>query len=294
MLWILIALLNPLLHSWSNIIDNVLVNRIFKNPLNLVVFSAAMNIVFLPLLFLFQIPVLPTLNTLPIFILLGLLDIAYVYPYYKALQHDDTSVVSGLFSLGKVFVPLFAFIIVGEVLSINQYLGFILIILSSSLMTLNFKKLKMGKSFIYMVAVSVILSMEAVLYKFALAGLDWVTVITWSSVFTSLFAFALFVVKRKEILLQLPKFKKKVHLFVLEEIITFGGSVAGIFAMSIAPVTLVVGVWSLQPIFILAYALLFSRMMPNVFKEKVDRKSVLKKVLLFGLVIIGGILAFYE
>ncbi|HLC59398.1 MAG TPA: hypothetical protein VJH34_02650, partial [archaeon] len=103
MLWLLIALLNPLLHGWSNIIDNVLVNRIFKNPLNLVVFSSVMNLAFLPLLFLFHIPVLPTASTLPIFILLGLLDIAYVWPYYKALQHDDTSVVSGLFSLGKVF-----------------------------------------------------------------------------------------------------------------------------------------------------------------------------------------------
>ena len=145
-----------------------------------------------------------------------------------------------------------------------------------------------------MVAVSVILSMEAVLYKFALVGLDWVTVVTWSTVFTTLFAFFIFLLKRKEILSQLPKFRRKINLFALEEILTFAGSAIGIFTLSIAPVTLVVGVWSLQPVFILVYALLFSKMMPNVFKEKIDRKSVLKKLLMFGLVIIGGILAFYE
>ena len=124
MYWLLFALLEPILHGLANVIDNHFTNNLFKRTTTLVFFASFTNLLFLPIILILDFPTLITISQIPFFIILGLTGIGYLYPYYKALQNDDTSVVVSLFSLGKVFVPLLAFLLVGEILNTTQYLGF--------------------------------------------------------------------------------------------------------------------------------------------------------------------------
>lgn len=292
MLWILIALLSPLLHGLSNILDNYFVNKLFKEPIILVFFSSFINLLFLPFVFLVGVPGMLPLQLVPFIIILGLTNIFYLYPYYKALEADETSIVISLFSLGKLFVPALAFMLVREKLSITQYAGFFIIILSSTLLTLNHhgKKFRINASFFWMGLCSLILAIEAVSYKYVFTSTSWVTGFSWAVMSSFVLVLPLLLVHKYKcgIKSQFTKFRNNFHLFALEEFLTFGGNAAITFAVSIAPVTLVEGISSLQPLFVLVYALLFSRLYPKWFKEKIDEKSMVKKILLF-LIIVGGV-----
>ncbi len=294
MIWVLIALLSQGLHSFANVMDNYFVNKLFKSPSVLVFYASFINLLFLPLIFIFQLPELPTLNLLPFYFLLGLTNVLYLYPYYKALENDDTSIVISLFSLGKILVPILAFLIVGEVLSLKQYLGFLVIIFSSSILTLNnhSKKFEFNKSLYYMCVVSFILAFEAVLYKYVFNNTNWITGFTWAVIASFIIILPTLLLKnqRNNVRKTFYKFRNKFHLFALEEFLTFGGTATATIAISLAPVTLVEGISGFSPIFVLTYAILLGRLFPKAFKEKIDGKSIIKKIMLFIIMIIGIVL----
>ncbi|MEK6857885.1 MAG: DMT family transporter, partial [Nanoarchaeota archaeon] len=258
MLWLIIAFLGPLFHGLSNIFDNYLVNKLFKDPFILVFYSSLINLIFLPFIFLISVPSLPSLDLIPFYLLLGLINVLYLYPYYKALQNDDTSVVVSLFSLEKLLVPILAFFIVGEILSFTQYIGFFVVILSGSVLTLNNhnKKFTINKSFFYMTLVSFILAFESVLYKYVFNNVDWSTGFTWSLVASFIVTLPILLIRknREKIHSQWHSFKSKSHVFVFEELLTFGGSAASTFAISLVPVTVVISISSVQPFFVLIFA----------------------------------------
>ncbi len=294
MFWIFIVLFGSSLFALSNIFDTYFANRLFKDTPTLIFYSSMFNLFFVPLIFFFQIPSLPTWSELPFFLLLGLADIGYRYPYYKALQEDDTSIVVSLFSVAKIFVPLFAFLIVDERLKMSQYLGFLIIILCSALLTWNGeRKIRFNRSLLYMTTASLILSFEVVIFKYIFTTASWSTGLTWSLVFSFLFSLPLLLSSRlrKNIVDQIHHFKKNSHFFLLEELATFGGFAVYTYVLTFIPVTLMEGVASFQPLFVLLYALLFSRLFPNSFKEKITTRDLIKKGLLFILMVVGVILS---
>jgi len=293
MTWILIAFISPILHGFANVLDNYLTNKLFKSVWTLTFYSTFFNILFLPLVFFIEIPGLPPISLLPFFFLVAVIEVLYLYPYYKALQNDDTSVVSSLFSLGKIFVPVFAFLFVGEVLTITQYLGFFIIILGSAALTLNdYRTLRFNKSFFYMLVCSILLAIEAVVYKYLFENVSWSTGFVWTTLFSSaiIFCFLLVPKLRKDIRAQTSDLKRNVPIFALEELLTFGGSAASTFAISLVPVTLAKSIGAFQPFFVLIYALILGKSFPHIFRESVDRRSIVKKFMLFAIMVIGIIL----
>lgn len=293
-MWILIAFVSPILHGFSSILDNYLANKLFKNLWTLIFYSSLLNAVFLPFVLLIQVPDLPSLQFLPFFFLIGLIEVFYLLPYYKALQNEDTSVITALFSMGRIFVPILAFFIVKEVLSLTQYIGFLIIIISSVAVTFNGRiKFRINKSFLLMVLSALLLSIEAVTYKYLFGNVSWSTGFVWPVIFSFVIAlFFLLIPKlRRDILENRRNFIKNLSVFTSEEILTFGGSATAVYAISLVPVTLVKGIASFQAFFVLVYAITLHRFFPHVFKENIDRKSIVKKAIFFLLMIVGVILA---
>lgn len=293
MSWLLFAFLNPALHGLANILDNYISDKLFKQLRTLIFYSAVFDLIFLPILFLIDLPAWPTWQMIPFFILVGLTNIAYLFPYYKSLRLDDTSTVSSLFSLGKIFVPILAFLIVGEVVSPAQYLGFFIIVVASALLTVkNLRTLRFSKSFLYMLIASFLIALEIVIYKHILTNVSWITGLTWSSAVSFILVMLITISgkARADIRLQFPRFKQVSLLFGAEELLTFGGMATITYALTMAPVTLVEAIGSFQPFFVLLYAALFSKAFPSVFKEKLDRGNLARKSILFIIMILGTVL----
>lgn len=289
-MWILIALSSSFFYGFANVLDNFLTNRLFKSIWTLVFFGLCMDVFFLPIVVFFAPPQLPPLSMLPFIIFVGFLEIAYLFPYYRALRLDDTSVVSSLFSLGRIFIPLFAFILIGEVVSPSQYFGFFLVILSSTLLTLkDIRKLRLNRSFFYMVLVAMILALDTVVYKYVLNQAGWST--TFISVLLSSWFFSLcflfFPKIRKDIFKHFQEAKSTFKFLGLEEAMAFTGNVGGTLVLSLVPITLARGLSAFTPFIVLFYGAVLQKFFPKFFHENVERENVLKKLFLFGLTLIG-------
>lgn len=294
-MWILGAFLNPILHALANVLDNYLVNRIFEHKIALVFYVTLINVMFLPILFLFTgLPDTPSGQPLLIFLGLAAINVLYLYPYYKALENNDTSSVVALFSLGQIFVPILAFFMVHEVLSAIQYAGIALVLIGS--ICLNVTKgtfVKINSSLWWMFLCTFILSFEYVLYKMAFFSVDWITGFSWPIIFSFAFIVPLLVLgsTRRAIIGGWSTFVKKFHVLALEEFTTFSGIAGSTYAISVAPATLVKAITATEPIFVMLYALMFGRMYPQIFKEQVDRRSIYKKLSFFVIILLGVVLA---
>jgi len=268
----------------KRMIPTVFYGHVLKGPFVLILFLIAVRELF-------------PIKLLPYFILIAIIEIIYLFPYYKALESEDTSIISALFSLGKIFVPILAFFMVKEVLTFQQYFGFIIIIVSSALLTLHRqkKRFSLNKAFIYMGIATSLLSAQAVIYKHIFNNMGWLEGYSWAFIFIGLATFSLLLFKkqRKAILSSFDSFKSKYYVFVGNVLLSLSAWLLLSYAMSLTDVTLVKGVGSSQPFFAIIYAIVLKKYFPHVFKENIDRKSILKKVLLFILLVIGIILIIY-
>lgn len=288
--WVLFALASPFLYAFSGVIDNYLSDKLFRKTTSLIFYSFVLQLIGLPVAFLIQTPSLPPLALLPFFLVAGLCEIFYLYPYYKALQNADTAVVNSLWAINRVFVPIGAFFFIGEALGPAQYFGFFLVVISSMLLSHSGRmEIRFNKSLLYMIIACTFISVEVIIYKHLLNNVGWST--TYGGVITLGFLFMLpmlIVPKwRKGIVTQWSTFRSHFHWFAIEESSTAAANMAWSYAASLAPVSLVMGIGAIQPFAVLAYAFLFSRIFPGFFKEKIDSRSMVKKVGLFAVTAIG-------
>lgn len=288
-MYILIAFFAPILHSLSCIIDAHFSNSIFNKTTSLIFYATITNIIIIPFLFLFGTPTLPSWSLLTVIFIVAAIDVFYQIPYYIALRKVDTSITVALFSLGKVSVPILAYFIVGEKLSIMQYVGFGIILLSSFLLNFNRKQLKLNIAFFLMLIVSLALSLASVLEKYSLKEIDAVTLMFWMVLFSTSISFSLLFIKniRQDIINTFPKYKKTISLFLSNEVLSQGGTLAMIIALSQLPVLTIKSINSSQSIFTLLLGFALYKLFGDRFKENLKQKEVLKKLISFVFIMIG-------
>jgi drug/metabolite transporter (DMT)-like permease len=291
MLEYLFIFLAILFFSISIIIDNFLINKRFNNIMTLLFYSNITNLMFIPLLWIFGLPkMLPMDMILPITIV-AVGQILYLYPYFKALKKTDTSIISALFNLGKVFVPILAFMVVHEKLSVLQYTGFAIIIFSSFMLTYE-GKLKVNSALIYMILTTLILAISSTVTKYALGEIDWVTVLTWSAVISTLITIIIgLIFYKRQIVGSRKTYLKSLKQFVINEFVTFLAMACITYAVVSTPVTIAQGLMATSPVFMMILIYLGHRIRPAYFKENMGWKHILKKSIFFLIMIIGIILS---
>lgn len=295
-MWLLFAFLSPALYAIATIFDNFLVNRKFsKHPLTLVFYTSFFNLLFIPILFAFDPPVIPAAETLPIFIILGFINIAYLYPYYRGLQTEDTSVAISFFAISRVFIPVLAFLIIGEKLDAQQYIGILLIMASVMALGLrhSMRRFRFSKALGYIGLSAFLLSFEGILMKILFEkGVTVSTAVGGEMLISMIFGMGLIVLPqiRKDMPSSLPIFIKLSPIFLLEEFFTFLGSVAENQAISMTSLSVVKGITMASPFFLLIYAWLGKGIFPSLFREDTHRKNLIKKTVLFFFLIAGIIL----
>lgn len=291
-MWFFLALLAAGIYAIAETIDNFFVNREFRHPLVLVFYSSLFNLIYVPVYFYFTNPTLPPVSTYPLFFLLGLMSVGYLWPYYKGLQEDDTSIAISFLAIERVFVPVLAFFIVGEFLAPTQYIGILVIIVSVILLGLHHskKKFKINKSVWHISWAALFLAGEAILLKVLFdQGVPVSTAVIGEALMSLVFGVSIigFTKVRRNIIASVPLFIKMLPIFFIEELFTFLGLVTESNAISKTSVSVVKGITMTAPFFLVIYAWLGYKMFPKVFKEDLHRKKVIRKLLLFALLIVG-------
>jgi drug/metabolite transporter (DMT)-like permease len=141
-----------------------------------------------------------------------------------------------------------------------------------------------------MLAVSVMLSLQSIAYKYVFEhGGDWVSIVSWSALLDFIFAgiAALYSGHLKDIAKQYAHHKNKIgSLFIIMQFLTWAGEQTQSFAISLIPVSIVKGVDNAQAIFVFLIAIAFSKRFPQLFQENLAT-SLRKKIILFAAMIVG-------
>ena len=284
-----IAFLAPFFYALSVLIESFLSLDVFKKPATMCFYVSLTNALFVPLLFCFGVPTLPHIECLGIYFLLAILDIAYLYPFYIALKKTDTSIVSSLFTIGKIFIPIISFIVLKDVLTLQQYIGFAIIIFAS--LFLNMKQgmsLKINKAFYLMFLSSLLLSCRVILAKTALiSDTTWINTMFYPNLISGalIFTFLMFKRLRPDIYNHFDNYKKNIKLFILIEFVTFLAVLSSVYALSKLSPTISSAIEATEPLFLIGFAMVARHLCSYKFQEL--NVSWFKKIICFILIIVG-------
>jgi len=223
----------------------------------------------------------------------GLFSAGGYFLYVFSIREEEASRVAALTSLAPAFVAVLAVCLVHEILSAKSYVGLILMLLGSIL--ISYKNNHVKKT----IPLSLILILIVTNFcygldqTFAKLSLDQVSF--WS--FLMIFMSGRFLVALPG--LAIPSVRRKLssevkglgRIFVLTlasgSIMWCLGIIFLFYAASLGPITLVSTLGLISPLFTLFFAILVTKYVPEVLKEEIDRGTVALKLVAIVLIIFG-------
>lgn len=287
--WFLLALIAPALFALIVLIDDNLLRNVYRSAH----FGAIISGFFasIPLI------VFPFINfSMPSFtiFLLGLstgfLTVIYYYFYFKGLEVDTPSVVLALFSITPAIIPFLAYFFLGESLNPNQYLGFLVILLSSFALTaVNIRKFKFSPALIVVGIGALIFAFISVIQKYIYTTVDfWTGYMLFAAgmVLGALFL-STSTKKGRRFFKEFKKlYKKWIVIFLIVELLGITAEFIINLAVSKGPVSLVKVIEGIQPVYTLLFAVILFPFIPKYLREAAEGNKI-KKFFLMFLMIVG-------
>lgn len=291
--YILYALFAYSIWSFGIILDKILRTKHINDSVILTMLFGISNFI----LFLFIVPFIkigfPGIFYFLLCILTGILTLAALIPYFKALSFEDASRVIPLWQTTPLFTLLFAFIFLGERLTLNHYIGFPIILVGGILISIVKIEgvFRVSKAFWLMLLSSISFAVFEVTIKFIYSNVDY-----WTSTFYVLFGFFI----SSLFLLFIKNYRKMLKELVLESkikiitILIVGGSLTGLIgrllcflAITLGPISIISVLGGFEPLFVLIYASILSIWLPKILKEEINRKVLFIKIIAMFLMFTG-------
>jgi len=290
--WFIFALLAPMLWGIVNIIDKYSLEKLMRNSFSYQILICLTDaIVMIPFILFTNISF-----AYPWYIwsiIVGII-LGFIFVFYnKAIMVEETSRVVILTYLNPVFVLPLAFIFLGEVLSLQKYIGVFLLVASAILISYQKSKgkFKISKALGYILILDLMYAGLTVTEKYVFNYFDYMSFLFWTllgAVISGLI-FLIFPKLRKDFFNDMSKTNKK-KLFFWRMVSMTLYYVAVIFfyiAITEELASIVAAVPSVQPLFVLIYTLILSLFIPKILKEKNSKTIVLIKILSIVFMFIG-------
>lgn len=204
--------------------------------------------------------------------------------FFKSLQDLGAKVQVIFFLLGQIFTMILSLLLLGELLSLEQYIG--AIILLTGIVVVIWGKQENHPNKIRGIVCGLLsilcFSVSAIMVKMAIADVEVVTATFYRMAFGTIFTLGFGVMGK-----QLPSWvkplrdKRLLALFILNVfVITYGGFLLSMVAIKLISVSLVSVLGTTEPVFVLLFAYLIN-------KEKITKQEVIGTMItLAGLFII--------
>lgn len=297
--WFFIALLPPILWSIVNHIDKFLLSKYFRGRgINTIfLFSSLFSLVVLPCIAFFTPASFWDISMGKVFFLLavGVLNATAFYLYLKALNEEETSIVIPLLQMIPVIGYFLAYPILGEVLSSQQVLYALIVILGISILSLEFENHTITlrtRVFALVFASSFLFALHDVLFKKVTVESNFLTSAFWQYSGLSIVGIIIFICSSTERNRFIKIFTKVdrtgLGLNIASEVLYICGNLANSFATMLAPVALVLVVSSYQPLFVLILGTILSVFLPAISSEKITRAHLFQKISAIVIILIGS------
>ncbi len=207
--------------------------------------------------------------------------------YFKALNRDDTSLIVIMFQLIPVFGYFLGIIFLDEILTVRQIVGGLVVLLSAVFTAFEFTKMRFCKSKVITVFMMILSSLLYAIYylfiRFATLNNSFDKVTFWYQVCLSLNGLIIFLLLKKyrESFVSLIESngRKTFGLNVLNETLGLVATFLTNFAITLAPLAIVLTFNGLQPLFVFFVGVVLTLTMPRIIKEDITRKTMIQKTL---------------
>jgi uncharacterized membrane protein len=290
--WILYPIAAYAVAAGANIIDKLLVDKYIKDSSLIVLFIG--TVAFLTGVIIYIIRGFPAIGPAQLLFVLaaGVLLEVYLLPYFKAMEREDASTVVPLFQAVPIFTLLLSWVFLKEQLFPKQYVGFVLLVGSGFVLAASRTKhtRALSASFWYMMLSSFLFAVSTLLFKFvtystnvwdAIAyesigiGLGTLIIASWPGYIRRYISYA-----RKLSVYGWGALAASESLYIVYRI--FMG-----LALSVGSVVVVNVLGGLQPAFVFLYGYTLSQLVSSYPGEKVDKKTLQRKVIALGGIFIG-------
>ena len=289
--WYVYALLAPAFWALNNVFVKFLITNKFKNYVPMISSIIMMDLPYATIILL----ILPITINFPyalLALIVGLFPIVAFWFYSKALLLEEVSRLITLFQLIPAFVTVLSAIFLNEILDLQKYLGIIIIVLASIL--ISFRSIKGKSSFSnalkYMIPFSLIIAIYSIMEKYLLNYFDFWSLFFWNIIGASMGILILlsFRKPRKHFTQTLPTVGAKgMFITFIGEGIYVIGTVFSLIAFSLAEASVVSALLGLQPFYLFFYTILVSMFLPKILKEELTKRVITLKLIAITLMLIG-------
>ncbi len=289
--WIIIALLPPFLWSFMSVLHKVVREKYIDSSMSLLIMSSFVKIVIL-LAFLFTDTAVYGTGAGLVPVAVGLVQGLGALCYYKAISLEEVSRVVPLQRTEAVFVVVLASVFLDEVLAPVKYLSFILILFGGFILSLKIPKkiLHMSRAVVFILASSFLFGVSNILIKLASYRLDFTSIFLISRMAFVVFSVLLFFVpgNMRTTVRNIRKMNPKALLVLVgAEVFATSGYFVYIYALTLAPVTLVNILVSFQSFFVLGITSLLSMRSPHILSEELNGKILGIKIFAIAVMLLG-------
>jgi len=289
-LWFYYTLIAMFIVGSLTLVDKMLVNNFIQDPIAFTMLVALSALV--PFIGLVYFPLRPiAISTVLLCIVAGFIHTSYVYPYYRSLVFEEVSRVVPLWQLTPIFVLILARIFLGEILSITDYIAFILIVIGALFFSIKREqKFSLSNALYLMLISSILVAIFTILAKYAFTIEDLFSVFLYIQMGIVLSFVILFAKKeyRGRFLHTFTSISRFACLVaILDVALGYISFAAYSFAISLGPVTLVSVVYAVQPVYVLLAATVVGIKYKSLIRERVTRWTFTQKLLGVVLIFVG-------
>lgn len=290
--WFILTLIASMIWPFGNIVDKIFLTKHVKNPFSYQILCGLTNGL-VALLFPFFIPISFAFPWFILSIICGLMGWAVFLLYNKAVMTEEISRVVPLMYLSAILILPLAIIFLNEVFVLSKYIGVILLVLGAILISykkINNKKSKISSVVKLILLFNFLIAFYDVFLKYIIGFIDYWSLLFWTNTGAMLGGLLLVSVSRirKNFLNNMKKLGRRGLVFrYLGVSAYYLGIIPYYIALSIGPVSLITGVNSVQPFFVFLYATIISLFTPKMIREKIDKITILLKIIAIFLIFIG-------
>jgi drug/metabolite transporter (DMT)-like permease len=286
MSWLVFAFSGPVLWGISFHLDKYLVDRYFKSTdvAVLLVFTALIGVLALPVIFYYQPEVTALSRTSILFVALaGALYMAAMLFYLRALQTEDVSIVAPLFQAAPIFASGLGYIVLGEVLTQTQLLGGLAIVLGAASLSWQGRGAPIRLRLIGLMLVCTFsLAVASLIFKvFAIRDDFWPTTF-WTYAGEAVFGFAILLVpayRRQFVALFRTHRAALLTVNASNELINLGGGLGVRYALLLAPLGIVQAIGSTTSLFVFLFGVGLALFAPSLGGEDFSPRNLVRKAL---------------
>ena len=288
--WIFLSLLAPLFWASSNFVDKYILGKYTKGIFDFVFFSTITSWFFFFIISFFAgMPELSIYSLIPI--ATGMVLI-YSYGFYgKALQEGDTSALVILFKLIPVITLILAFIFLGQTLSSNEFLGFLIVLVGA--MIVSFEKSKgIFTKRLGMILIAIFMWSGMVLFiDYGLTKMSFWNYFMLDNLGSALAGLTLFIIPsmRRQVIEGIKSARLGKYIwFTWNNVLDFFAQMSVKKALALAPSAgLVMVVVQVQSFYAIAIGFLLTIFVPNIIKEDISAATLVKKFIGAGVMFLG-------